>query len=498
MADQNVGPGGLSLDQWQALQSKGVFDDSFVPPMSLAATPPPVVPAVAPKAAVPPVVPVVAPAPVPAAMPVPMPVETAKPTPVLAPSVKPVVQEPEAKIRLASDEEQPVTAAADPYRQLGMQEYAKGFAAQTGAIEAQKSAVQKAAMAEAGANAAQARQMQEDFKKQQEQIAEYTKFKENQQQELAAKEQKMTDMIQEVRDQKIDPNRLWNSKTTGDKVLAGIGVILGGIGAGLSRSGQNQAVEFMNQAITRDIDAQRSAIESKKTGVELENTLYGRALQRTNDAAAAKYAAITMGQEMAKQKLLSTAMLSKNPAVMANAELVAARLDEEIAKNKMEYGKALLASPAMVSKNQDLNVIMRSVPKEQQNDALKDYNQISLHLQEADNLKRVFNEIKANTGLMQRVSSPIQSKSVVEAGQSTITLLFKPLVGVLSESDKSLIENSIPKIGDSADTLRKKEQNMLSLWYSKTPKSLILEGYGVNPAERHAGATGLQTLKPSK
>lgn len=62
---------------------------------------------------------------------------------------------------------------------------------------------------------------------------------------------------------KIDPNRAWNDASTGNKILAAIGVIVGGIGSGLT--GQpNQALAVINKQIDRDIEAQKANMDKGK------------------------------------------------------------------------------------------------------------------------------------------------------------------------------------------------------------------------------------------
>lgn len=59
----------------------------------------------------------------------------------------------------------------------------------------------------------------------------------------------------------VDPERLWNSKTTGENVLAGIAVALGAFGAGMPHSGlggRNYALEIINNATAADIASQES------------------------------------------------------------------------------------------------------------------------------------------------------------------------------------------------------------------------------------------------
>ena len=54
----------------------------------------------------------------------------------------------------------------------------------------------------------------------------------------------------------IDTNRFWNSKSTGEKIMAGIGIVLAGMGSGLT--GQpNAAIQVIQNAIDNDIKSQK-------------------------------------------------------------------------------------------------------------------------------------------------------------------------------------------------------------------------------------------------
>jgi hypothetical protein len=55
----------------------------------------------------------------------------------------------------------------------------------------------------------------------------------------------------------INPDNYWQSKSTGQRIGVGIGMLLGGIGSGLT--GQpNQDAKFVQDAINRDVDAQKA------------------------------------------------------------------------------------------------------------------------------------------------------------------------------------------------------------------------------------------------
>jgi hypothetical protein len=92
-------------------------------------------------------------------------------------------------------------------------------------------------------------------------------------------------MERDLLDAKVNPNQFFESKDTGQKILAGIGMLFSGIGAGLT--GQpNLAMDVINRAIDRDIDSQKFNINKnqnylsyyvKKTGDDLTAAHYMKA-----------------------------------------------------------------------------------------------------------------------------------------------------------------------------------------------------------------------------
>ena len=75
---------------------------------------------------------------------------------------------------------------------------------------------------------------------------------------------------------RVDSNRFWNDRTTGDRIMAGVGIFLGGLGAG--SSGQNTALKIIDNAIARDISAQEYNLEQARkeaaaAGIALENEM---------------------------------------------------------------------------------------------------------------------------------------------------------------------------------------------------------------------------------
>lgn len=108
---------------------------------------------------------------------------------------------------------------------------------------------------------------------------------------------------------KIDPTRVWSNASTGNKVLAGIGILLSGIGSGLT--GQpNLAIQSINQTIERDIDSQKADL-NKKANLVSEN------YRRFGD--------MHMAEQMTRANLLAStqAQIAASAAKMGSAQATA-------------------------------------------------------------------------------------------------------------------------------------------------------------------------------
>lgn len=72
----------------------------------------------------------------------------------------------------------------------------------------------------------------------------------------------------------VDPNRLYNSQSTGQHIGTAMMMILSGFGQGLAGDNKENAVmKMVGQAIDRDIDAQKANIEQGNKGVEMKRQL---------------------------------------------------------------------------------------------------------------------------------------------------------------------------------------------------------------------------------
>lgn len=71
-------------------------------------------------------------------------------------------------------------------------------------------------------------------------------------------------IVDDIRNSRIDPDRVWMKKSNGEKASAILGMVLSGIGSGLT--GQpNLALQVINTQIDRDIDAQKAELGKKES-----------------------------------------------------------------------------------------------------------------------------------------------------------------------------------------------------------------------------------------
>jgi len=94
----------------------------------------------------------------------------------------------------------------------------------------------------------------EQIKTQNAQVAAQQKVQEEDLEDLQQQQLEAAKRVEqaELSQSKIDPDRFWKNKSTGEKILAGIAVFLGGMGRG-----QNNALNIIQGAIDRDIESQK-------------------------------------------------------------------------------------------------------------------------------------------------------------------------------------------------------------------------------------------------
>lgn len=214
---------------------------------------------------------------------------------------------------------------------------------------------------------------------QQDQILKEQQEKEIQRQEqIKQQEQKAQQALDEFSKAKIDPNRFWDSKSTGEKIVAGIAIALGALGQGLSKGTiqSNGALDIINGAINRDIEAQKMAILGKKETADGAKGILAQMRERFDDERVAESMARVISLDQAKLKLDEIASKSKSAEVAANKDLLLAQIEEERQKNAIELSKAIndgikvrteaqkVANESPVNRRQMMEAVVKGVKTE--------------------------------------------------------------------------------------------------------------------------------------
>ena len=144
---------------------------------------------------------------------------------------------------------------------------------------------------------------------------------------------------------KIDPDHWWNSKSTGGKIAAGIGVILGGLGQGLqmwgphgNKQATNTALEQVDKAIHDDIDAQKESKNDMWKQFQAKTGIADNEENRQQWSMQHSEASYLAGKEVFRDKLAAAVAQSQDPIAKANGAIAVAKLDQHIADEKRNLG----------------------------------------------------------------------------------------------------------------------------------------------------------------
>lgn len=145
---------------------------------------------------------------------------------------------------------------------------------------------------------------------------------------LAKYKNKDDQLYQAYADKKIDPNRYWNNQGTGNKIAAGLGMLLSGMGS--ATTGQpNLAEKNIRAHIDNDIEAQKNDQSKSMNLWKLNQERYG-------NESAANIATENQLLTGVKYKLEQAASQFKGPIALANAKGLNAQIDQRLNENRLK------------------------------------------------------------------------------------------------------------------------------------------------------------------
>ena len=228
-----------------------------------------------------------------------------QPTPVQGPAVMPEKQNPD-----------PYGLMTEYGQQIkGMKEFTAGKKAEAKAV---------------GDQGTQSISQEQEFQKQMQ--ANMATYQQAMQPILKARQ----DMMNDIANQHIDPQRYIKSMSTGDKILNGIGMALSGMGSGLAHQ-PNLAFNYLQSQIDRDIASQRDELGKK------ENLLTHN-FQQTHDITEAYNLTKLQTDDLMGSHLRMVADQAADPKAKALALQYSGMFDQNVAQlqHQMAMQKMML------------------------------------------------------------------------------------------------------------------------------------------------------------
>lgn len=301
---------------------------------------------------------------------------------------------------------------------------------------------------------------------------------------------------EDVISNKVDPDRYWNSKSTGQKVMTTLGILLGGIGAGLQQTTRNMAWESLQNRIDRDIQAQKDEL-GKKQSLLADN------YRQRGDLQQAFAATKLQMNEMLQGKIAQMAAQSNNPVIQAEAQMRIAKMKQDniplqaalIEKQTEARRKKEIIGRMKMGEELDAIDLINAgiIPKEYQGDAYKEqaaHNAKKMGLEGAEKLYTQMEETHS-----QLKSNP-QAWSKMKMLESQLTNTIMNASGTRRLS-KEVVEQMIEpfRIGilDTDKTVRAKKQGLINLINKSADPTPLLEKYGIAKPVKTEDAPDIQT-----
>lgn len=289
---------------------------------------------------------------------------------------------------------------------------------------------------------------------------------------------------QQMRDKKIDPNRVYHDMSTGRKIRTIIGMLLGGMSAGILRT-ENPLLKMLNEEIERDVNLQK---QDKTDAINLFKVHY----ERLGDEGAAHQqaannlrAAALMEMEIALGKLDPNSQMGRL-AIQSAADTL--RLQSQQARAGMAALEQRKKVMSMLNSGQMQNVdpaelvnilITDDGAKAKALEEIKDAQNLSAN---ANKIINNFEKAAKDRGFYRSAKSVVtrEMPESVAVFEQSLDPFFKDIAGQNREATKrATFDRLTPGPWDSeADVLRKKEA--LINFMRATKAAPVSKSYGLD------------------
>lgn len=135
--------------------------------------------------------------------------------------------------------------------------------------------------------------------------------------------------------QRVDPARLYNNQTTGQKITGAIAIALGGFAAG--PRGVNATAQIIQKQIDNDVQAQIEDLATRKGALAAKGTLLQQEMAGGRDASDARHKATLALFDVAMREVDAHAKMLGTQAAAADAQLLKGKLLQDVAQSDRAF-----------------------------------------------------------------------------------------------------------------------------------------------------------------
>lgn len=234
---------------------------------------------------------------------------------------------------IASGPDQVIPAPAQPPKakpQKPLDAFGQANQDYMGALGVQADAVQQAANAQAAQAADQANALAQRNHEMELTQARFDAARAADAQNLADLNGKYDTAVKDYANSKEDDSRWWHSRTTSQKIFAGIGVALSGLGQALKhQGGTNPALDMINKAMREDVAEQLRNRDFLRDQITTQGAAIDRFRQMTGDKTAAYQLQMASANERAARQVELVAQKYAGPQAQAHGQLLAGQLRQQ-------------------------------------------------------------------------------------------------------------------------------------------------------------------------
>lgn len=349
---------------------------------------------------------------------------------------------------------------------------------QLGALQGMQNTINQGAAAMRGigqAEAEVARRNVETLDRQQKATQEIFKQHET---EMAGLNKHREEMINAIKEQKIDPKHFLSSQSAPQKVATAIGLILGGLSSGLTGK-DNPALTFLNHQIDRDIEGQRMEMSRK-------HNLLGSLEKQIGDTKLAQATARAMLADKYANEMLQNAEKSKDKMAIERAKLAAVQFKAPYEQQLIQANRySVLRDAAMRGAGEPEMFVQDLVPEKHQAEVLHEIKQAKEMVHLKDQLMQAYDEAQKEATAWNRMGRVGDSPAAIKLKQ-----LLKPTYAKLDGSInvplmESTEKNVVPSWTDRESQLKGRRQ-ALEQYASTWAPATTAKAYGID-VQKFAG-----------